>query len=158
MFDRNRLTLRIHADYIDLYGERAPAFEPGSRFEYSNYGFVVLGALIEAVAGQTYYDYVRSNIFQPAGMTSTGSLSETDDVPNRSVGYMRVGDDWIPTPTPSHGGAPPPAAAGWQSSARRCRRRTVDLGGVSWIWARFVSIGLLGAHSRKSGTQRAQMA
>ena len=65
------------------------AFEPGSRFEYSNYGFVLLGALVEAVTGQTYYDYVRSNIFQPAGMTSTDSLPETNDVPNRSVGYMR---------------------------------------------------------------------
>jgi D-alanyl-D-alanine carboxypeptidase len=95
-FDRDRLALREHADYIDLYGERAPAFEPGSRFEYSNYGFVLLGALIEAVTGQSYYDYVRSNIFQPAGMTSTDSLPETDDVPNRSVGYTRVGDDWMP--------------------------------------------------------------
>jgi D-alanyl-D-alanine carboxypeptidase len=95
-FDRNRLNLRDHADYIDLYGERAPAFEPGSRFEYSNYGFVLLGALVEAVTGQTYYDYVRSNIFQPAGMTSTDSLPETNDIPNRSVGYMRVGDAWMP--------------------------------------------------------------
>jgi CubicO group peptidase (beta-lactamase class C family) len=95
-FDRNRLSLREHADYINLYGQRAPGFEPGSRFEYSNYGFVLLGALIEAVTGQTYYEYVRHNIFQPAGMTSTGSLPETDDVPNRSIGYMRVGDDWVP--------------------------------------------------------------
>ena len=95
-FYRNRLTLRNHADYIDLYGERPPAFEPGSRFAYSNYGFVVLGALIEAVTGQPYYDYVRSNVFQPAGMNSTGSLPETEDVPNRSVGYMRIGDNWMP--------------------------------------------------------------
>jgi D-alanyl-D-alanine carboxypeptidase len=95
-YDSNRLTLREHRDYIDLYGERAPAFEPGSRFEYSNYGFVLLGALIEAVTGQTYYDYVRSHIFRPAHMTSTDSLPETDDVPNRSVGYMKSGDDWIP--------------------------------------------------------------
>jgi D-alanyl-D-alanine carboxypeptidase len=94
-FDRNRLTLREHADYIDRYGERAPAFEPGSRFEYSNYGFVLLGALIEAATGQTYYDYVHSNIFQPAGMNSTGSLPETDDVLDRAVGYMRAGDEWM---------------------------------------------------------------
>ena len=46
-FDRNRLQLREHADYVQLYGSRAPNFAPGSRFEYSNYGFVLLGAIIE---------------------------------------------------------------------------------------------------------------
>ena len=95
-FERNRLTLREHRDYVDLYGSRAPEFEPGSRFEYSNYGFVLLGALIEAVSGESYYDYVRSNVFQPAGMTSTDSLPETDNVPNRAIGYMRAGDGWEP--------------------------------------------------------------
>ena len=50
-----------------LYGSRAPNFEPGSRFAYSNYGFVLLGAIIEAVSGQSYYDYVREHVFGPAG-------------------------------------------------------------------------------------------
>src|SRR5262245_4753298 len=47
-FDRNIQTLREHSDYLKLFGSRAPRFEPGSRFEYSNYGFVLLGAIIEA--------------------------------------------------------------------------------------------------------------
>ncbi|HET8873437.1 MAG TPA: serine hydrolase domain-containing protein [Gaiellaceae bacterium] len=88
-FDRNRLTLREHSDYVRLFGWRALSFEPGSRFEYSNYGFVLLGALIEAVSGESYYDYVREHVFLPAGMTSTDSLPESEDVPNRSVGYTR---------------------------------------------------------------------
>ena len=88
-FEGNRLKLRSHRDYVKLFGSRGPSFEPGARFEYSNYGFVLLGALIEAVSGSSYYDYVRDNIFRPAGMTSTGSLPESGDVPNRAVGYMK---------------------------------------------------------------------
>jgi CubicO group peptidase (beta-lactamase class C family) len=94
-FERNRLNLREHDDYVDLYGSRPLRFEPGSRFEYSNYGFVLLGALIEAVTGQSYYDYVRNNVFGPAGMTSTDSLPESEDVPHRAIGYMRSGDAWV---------------------------------------------------------------
>jgi len=88
-FEQNRLTLREHSDYVALYGSRGLAFEPGARFEYSNYGFVLLGAIIEAVSGASYYDHVRGNVFDPAGMTSTDSLPESDDVPNRSFGYTR---------------------------------------------------------------------
>ncbi len=103
-YDRNRLQLREHADYMQLYGSRAPSFEPGSRFEYSNYGFVLLGAIIEAVSGESYYDYVREHVFGPAGMTSTDSLPESVEVPNRSIGYTRSypttpwqpNTDWLP--------------------------------------------------------------
>ena len=45
-FQANRLTLRTHADYLKLYGTRGLAFEPGAKWEYSNYGFVLLGAVI----------------------------------------------------------------------------------------------------------------
>ena len=43
--------------------------EPGAEHRYSNYGFVLLGAIIEKVSGMSYYDYVRSKVFQPAGMS-----------------------------------------------------------------------------------------
>jgi CubicO group peptidase (beta-lactamase class C family) len=48
-----------------------PAFVPGSRFLYSNSGYVVLGAIIEQVSKQSYADYLRHQIFGPAGMTDT---------------------------------------------------------------------------------------
>jgi CubicO group peptidase (beta-lactamase class C family) len=97
-FELNRLKLREHHDYVKLYGSRGLAFEPGARFEYSNYGYILLGALIEAVSGESYYDYVREHVFGPAGMSSTGSLPESAHVPNRAVGYMRLypGDEWEP--------------------------------------------------------------
>jgi CubicO group peptidase (beta-lactamase class C family) len=97
-FDQNRLALREHRDYLKLYGSRGLTHEPGARFEYSNYGFVLLGALIEQVSGGSYDDYVRDHLFGRAGMTFTGSLPESVDVPNRAVGYLRASprSEWEP--------------------------------------------------------------
>jgi D-alanyl-D-alanine carboxypeptidase len=95
-FDKNRLSLRTHGDYLKLYGSRALDGEPGKQFKYSNYGFVLLGALIEKITGMSYYDYVDARIFKPAGMTSTGSLTENEAVPNRSTGYMKRNGAWVP--------------------------------------------------------------
>src|SRR5215467_13822037 len=90
-FAAHRLELRTLQDYIKLYGNRAPQFEPGGRLEYSNYGFILLGGVIEKVAGQSYYDYVREHIYEPADMSSSGSEPENESVPDRSVGYTRMG-------------------------------------------------------------------
>jgi D-alanyl-D-alanine carboxypeptidase len=97
-FERHRLKLREHDDYVRLYGLRGLLHEPGERFEYSNYGFILLGALIEAVSGESYYDYVHEHVFRPAGMTATGSLPESHEVPKRAVGYMKPfgADTWRP--------------------------------------------------------------
>jgi len=45
---------------------------PVGQFNYSNSGFVILGLVVEAVSGESFYDYVRRRIFAPAGMTATG--------------------------------------------------------------------------------------
>jgi CubicO group peptidase (beta-lactamase class C family) len=74
---------------VKLYGERDLRFEPGARWEYSNYGFLLLGVLIEKVSGKSYYDFVAENIYQVAGMTNSGSEPESVDVANRSKGYLR---------------------------------------------------------------------
>jgi D-alanyl-D-alanine carboxypeptidase len=97
-FRAHRQELRTLGDYVQLYGDRGLEFEPGSRFHYSNYGFVLLGAVIEKVTGHTYYDYVQARIYQPAQMTATGSEPEHEAVLGRSVGYMkRPGTaEWTP--------------------------------------------------------------
>ena len=89
VFDAHRLELRTHADYVRLFGSRKPEFTPGTRWRYSNYGFLLLGNIIERVSGESYYDYVRRHIYEPAGMSATGSEPEERDVPGRSVGYMK---------------------------------------------------------------------
>jgi len=88
-FDKHRLELRTLQDYVKLYGQRGVEFEPGSRWAYSNYGFLLLGVLVEKVSGQNYYDYVAEHIYKPAGMTLTASLAEDQVVAGRSVGYTR---------------------------------------------------------------------
>jgi CubicO group peptidase (beta-lactamase class C family) len=94
-FDKNRLELKTLQDYVKLYGNRGPEFEPGSRWQYSNYGFLLLGVIVEKVSGQNYYDYVRDHIFKPAGMIDTASEPEDQVVADRSVGYMRSdGTGW----------------------------------------------------------------
>ena len=89
-FDKQRLSLKTLQDYVKLYGNRALEFEPGSRWQYSNYGFLLLGVLIEKVSGQSYYDYVRDHIYKPAGMDRTGSEPEEQPISDRSVGYTRL--------------------------------------------------------------------
>jgi len=106
-WQRARLETRELKDYEKLFGARDLLFEPGTRWDYSNYGFVLLGLLIEAVSGKSYYEYVRENIFRPAGMTSTDSLPESEIVPKRAVGYLRDGTpntDTLPWRGSSAGG------------------------------------------------------
>lgn len=58
-------------ELLPLIVTRPLQFEPGSRHGYSNTGPIVLGALIEALTGTSFPQYVRDNIFAPAGMESS---------------------------------------------------------------------------------------
>ena len=88
-FEEHRLELKTLQDYVKLYGERDLQFEPGTQWEYSNYGFLLLGVIIEKVSGKSYYDFVAENIYKVAGMTNSGSEPESVAVANRSKGYLR---------------------------------------------------------------------
>ena len=94
-FTAHRLELKTLDDYVKLYGTRGLEFEPGSRWQYSNYGFLLLGVIVEKVSGQSYYDYVRDHIFKPAGMTGSGSEPEDVAVPGRAKGYMQQKGAWV---------------------------------------------------------------
>jgi CubicO group peptidase (beta-lactamase class C family) len=95
-FDEHRKELRTLGDYVKLYGKRGLAFPPGSQWEYSNYGFILLGAVIEKVTGQSYYDYVAQRVYAPAGMKNTGSFPQDQNVPLRSVGYTQFRREGTP--------------------------------------------------------------
>ena len=56
-------------------------FEPGSREEYSNYGFNLLGAIVERASSLSYENYVRNAVLAPLGMRSTGYLLAPDGGP-----------------------------------------------------------------------------
>jgi CubicO group peptidase (beta-lactamase class C family) len=88
-FMAHRSELRNTADYLQLYGTRGLQFSPGTQWAYSNYGFMLLGAVIERVSGMSYDDYVAEHVLAPAGMTATGAAPEDSLVVGRSVGYTR---------------------------------------------------------------------
>jgi CubicO group peptidase (beta-lactamase class C family) len=78
------------ADFIPFFVDDPLQFEPSQRWSYSNAGYIVLGAIIEKVPGQDYYDYVREHVFKPAGMTNTDCYELDRDTPNLAIGYTRM--------------------------------------------------------------------
>lgn len=68
----------------------ALAYAPGTKWEYSNLGYLTLGILIHRVTGEFYGDFLQQRIFQPLGMQTTRIISEADIIPNRSAGYRLV--------------------------------------------------------------------
>jgi D-alanyl-D-alanine carboxypeptidase len=82
-------SLKELKDYLPLFVDQPLKFEPGSKWVYSNAGFIVLGLIVERVSGQSYFDYVRKHIYEVAGMQASGSYSKTERVANEAMGYMR---------------------------------------------------------------------
>ena len=96
-----RHDVRSLKDYLALFVNEPPQFEPGTSNAYSNAGYVVLGLLIERLSGQDYYAYVRDHILEPAGMTYTGSFF-VDSLPlNTAIGYT-TGSENAPPGAPVH--------------------------------------------------------
>jgi D-alanyl-D-alanine carboxypeptidase len=89
-FVKHREQLRNPKDYIDLFGSRPPVFEPGTKREYSNYGFMILGRVVEVVSGLPYDQYVAANIFAPAGITASGFQPESLKLKSRAVAYTEI--------------------------------------------------------------------
>lgn len=83
--------LRTIQDFIPLFADEPLAFEPGTKNQYSNGGYVLLGAIIEKVTGQSYYDYVRENTYQPLGMSATDFYESDKPTPNMAEGYTKDG-------------------------------------------------------------------
>jgi CubicO group peptidase (beta-lactamase class C family) len=72
--------------------EREPlAFAPGTRAEYSNPGYVVLGEIIERVSGMSYASFLQRRIFTPLGMASTGIYRGGVAGPGHALGYLASG-------------------------------------------------------------------
>jgi CubicO group peptidase (beta-lactamase class C family) len=88
-----RAEIKTVADLLPYFAQAPLKFAPGAGWQYSNAAFVVLGLIIEKLSGQSYYDYVRSHVFKPAGMTDTDSYESAREVANMAVGYTRMGAD-----------------------------------------------------------------
>ena len=82
-----RASFRTVEELMTLAEGETMQFEPGTQWSYSNTGFLVLGRVIEVVAGQDYHDYIRENVTGPAGMTSTDAYDLDRVNKNLAVGY-----------------------------------------------------------------------
>jgi len=77
-------------DQLKLVESIPLAYPPGTKWDYSNLGYLTLGILIRRVTGEFYGDFLQQRIFQPLEMRSTRIISEADIVPNRAAGYRLV--------------------------------------------------------------------
>ncbi|HEY0393779.1 MAG TPA: serine hydrolase [Candidatus Elarobacter sp.] len=69
--------------------DRPLGFKPGTRWQYSNTGFVMLSLIVEKLSGMRYADYLRTRIFEPVGMTRTRYGDPQLVEGNRATGYSR---------------------------------------------------------------------
>jgi D-alanyl-D-alanine carboxypeptidase len=85
--------IRHNRQFLTAFVNRPLAFPPGSRQEYSNAGYVVLGGVIERVSGEDYYSYVKHHVYDLAGMSRTGHFANDSLPPRTALGYTRGGDN-----------------------------------------------------------------
>ena len=75
-----RTRIRSVPGYMELVVGRPLLDEPGARYEYSNAGYILLGAIVEKLSGQDFYQYVHDHVFVPAGMTHSSYPAADDEV------------------------------------------------------------------------------
>jgi len=80
---------RSNRDYLALFVHEPLRFAPGTREEYSNAGYIVLGEIIARVSGEGYDAYVQKHIFDPAAMTGAGFFARDSLPPFAAIGYTR---------------------------------------------------------------------
>jgi CubicO group peptidase (beta-lactamase class C family) len=65
--------------------------DPGTKFNYSNSGYFLLGAVLEEVSGTAYEQLLKDRIFTPLGMNDSGYAHNETIIPHRAAGYERSG-------------------------------------------------------------------
>jgi CubicO group peptidase (beta-lactamase class C family) len=85
----NRLQLHTVNDYLDLFKDESLLFNPGEKYQYSNSGYVVLGAIIEAITGKSYYDYIKEEVFMKSGMSEYNHFEPDFNNPLFAIGYTQ---------------------------------------------------------------------
>jgi CubicO group peptidase (beta-lactamase class C family) len=87
----NIATLSWSKDSMVLFFKNKPYnFSPGTKYQYNNSGFFLLGYIIEKVSGQSYNDYLRQHILDKLGMMNTGVDKLDSILPMRAKGYSKM--------------------------------------------------------------------
>ena len=82
-------------EVIALFANRPWVNEPGTVWDWSISGFVLLVDIVERVSGQTFDDYMRQHVYGPAGMKSTTLCDDFSMTPGLSPGYRRTADGHV---------------------------------------------------------------
>lgn len=90
---KNPGAVRTAADWYAVIRDQPLNFEPGTREEYSNGGFVLLGMIIEKVSGEDYYAYIQRHVCEPAAMTQSDHYDRGHLPANTPTPYSRHADD-----------------------------------------------------------------
>ena len=79
---------------LDIFKNDSLLEKPGEKQIYSTYGYTLLGVMIENVSGKTFMDYLKENVFKPAGMTHTYEDDPLKIIHNRAAPYdtIRTGE------------------------------------------------------------------
>ncbi len=91
-FAKERFFPHTAEEITKLFSGKELDFEPGTKWNYSNSGYIVLGAIIEQVSGKSYEQVLQENILTPLGMNSTGFDHWEKIIPKRAWGYNRILD------------------------------------------------------------------
>ena len=98
-------------DYLPVFPDEPMKFAPGTRFSYSNGGYILLGVVIEEVTGLPYQHFVEQAIFQAIGMKRSGYFAFNRLPEQTALGYIEDADGWrtniynLPIVGASDGGA-----------------------------------------------------
>lgn len=98
------------AQTVERFKNKPLDFKPGTKFKYSNSGYVLLGYIIERVSGQSYEAYLQENIFEPLKMSNSGNDHNDLIIKNRAAGYVKrdgaiINAPYIDMSIPTGGGS-----------------------------------------------------
>jgi serine beta-lactamase-like protein LACTB len=100
-FDATRRYVSI-LEGLDVFKDDPLVHEPGTAYLYSTYGYSLLGAVVEAASGVRFLDYLRENVFRPAGMEATRDDDAGVLIPHRAQGYFRIANGELRNSSPTN--------------------------------------------------------
>ncbi|WHZ55991.1 serine hydrolase domain-containing protein [Metabacillus hrfriensis] len=89
-------SIKSPKDFLPMFQDNPMKFNSGSKFSYSNAGYILLGLIVERMTGMTFPEYVAENIFRVCDMSDSGYF-RMDKLPERTaLGYIdsEEGNDW----------------------------------------------------------------
>lgn len=84
---------RRHEDYLPLFVNEAPSAPVGAKHHYNGAGYILLGMIIEHLAGLSYFDTIQRYIFEPAGMSRSGFPALDEPADEVAEGYIQITDE-----------------------------------------------------------------